>query len=162
MKFLLNLVLFVTFLFSSSEKLIIDSENFQADDSRNLSIFTGDVRLKKVRDTLKSDKLEVHMKPRKNKKEKREPDKIIAIGNVKFEFFSKDKHYKGRGNKVIYNPNKKEYTIIGKAYLNEITQNRELFGEKIFINEETQVAKVDGTKKNPVRFILNIESKNKK
>ena len=44
----------------------------------------------------------------------------------------------------------------------ELTEERELFGEKIFINQLTGNAKVSGSKNKPVRFILNIESGDKK
>ena len=158
MKFLFAIVALATFLFgNTTEQLIIDAKNFETDDSRGVSIFTGNVKLKMAKDRLNSQKLEVFMKPNSQGKSK-EPLKYIATGDVSFTVFSNGKHYKGKGSKVIYNPKKLEYTIIGKGYLNEVTENRELYGEKIFINQETGSARVSGTDNKPVRFILNIES----
>ncbi|AXH12501.1 LptA/OstA family protein [Halarcobacter bivalviorum] len=159
MKLLLKLALLSTLAFAnaSSEKLIIDAKNFETDDNKGISIFTGNVKLKMAKDRLNSDKLEVFMTP--NAKGKNlEPLKYIATGNVSFTIFSNGKHYNGKGNKVIYDPKKLEYTVIGKGYLNEVTEDRKLYGEKIFINQETGNAKVSGTDNKPVRFILNIDS----
>jgi lipopolysaccharide export system protein LptA len=158
MKFLFGLLLCVASLFGASEKLIIDSKHFEADDAKGLSIFTGNVKLKKVKDTLNSDRLEVYMEPNTKGKKGRKPIKYIAIGNVDFEVYSNGKHYKGKGNKVIYDPNTSEYTVIGKGYLHEVTENRELYGEKIFVNKITGRAKVNGTEDKPVRFIINIDN----
>ncbi|RXK14131.1 organic solvent tolerance protein OstA [Halarcobacter mediterraneus] len=162
MKLLLKVALISTFLFANAntEKLIIDAKNFETDDSKGVSIFTGNVKLKMAKDKLNSDKLEVFMKPKSQGKNV-EPLKYIATGNVSFTIFSNGKHYEGKGSKVIYDPKKLEYTVIGKGYLNEVTESRELYGEKIFINQQTGSAKVSGTDNKPVRFILNIESSNK-
>ncbi|QKF82278.1 organic solvent tolerance protein OstA [Halarcobacter ebronensis] len=159
MKFILASILFATMLFADSEKLIIDSNNFETDDATGVTIFTGNVKLKKVNDKLNSKKLEIFMKPNSKGKAK-EPLKYVATGNVDFEIHSNGKIYKGKGDKVIYNPNTQEYTVIGNGHIKELTEQRELLGEKIFINELTGNAKVSGNEQKPVRFIINIESKN--
>ncbi|MGB0990126.1 organic solvent tolerance protein OstA [Arcobacter sp. F155] len=159
MKLLLKLALASTLVFANAntEKLIIDAKNFETDDKKGISIFTGNVKLKMAKDRLNANKLEVYMKP-KSQGQNLEPLKYIATGNVSFTIFSNGKHYKGKGNKVIYDPKKLEYTVLGKGYLNEVTEDRKLYGEKIFINQETGNAKVSGTDNKPVRFILNIDS----
>ena len=159
MKLLLKLALASTLVFANAntEKLIIDAKNFETDDKKGISIFTGNVKLKMAKDRLTANKLEVYMKPKAQGKNL-EPLKYIATGNVSFTIFSNGKHYKGKGNKVIYDPKKLEYTVLGKGYLNEVTEDRKLYGEKIFINQETGNAKVSGTDNKPVRFILNIDS----
>lgn len=159
MKLLLKLALASTLVFANAntEKLIIDAKNFETDDKKGISIFTGNVKLKMAKDRLNANKLEVYMKP-KSQGQNLEPLKYIATGNVSFTIFSNGKHYKGKGNKVIYDPKKLEYTVLGKGYLNEVTEDRKLYGEKIFINQETGNAKVSGTDNKPVRFILNIDN----
>lgn len=158
MKLILGFLFSVSLLFAASERLVIDANNFEGDDAKGISIFTGNVKVKKAKDRLNSDRLEVYM-TKAGQGKARQPLKYIAIGNADFEVFTNGKHYKGKGNKVIYDPNKLEYTVIGKGYLNEITEGRELFGEKIFIDQTTGSARVSGTKEKPVRFIINIESK---
>lgn len=157
MKFLIGLFITTTLLFSQTDKLIIDAKNFETNDSTGLSIFTGNVKLKMGKDRLNSDKLDIYVKPNTKGKAK-EPLKYIATGKVDFELYSNAKHYIGKGKKVIFNPNTKEYTVIGDGYLKEITEEKELYGEKIFINQITGNARVSGTEKKPVRFILNIDN----
>lgn len=51
-------------------KLIIDAKKFEANDAKGVSIFTGNVKLKKAKDKLDSDRLEVYMSAKAaNKKE---------------------------------------------------------------------------------------------
>ncbi len=161
MRYLIGLFLSLTLLFAQTGKLIIDAENFETSDSKGITIFTGSVKLKMAKDKLNSDRLEIYVKPNSKGKVK-QPIKYEATGNVDFVIFSNDKHYKGKGDKIIYNPSKSEYTVIGNGYIKEETEQRELFGEKIFINQLTGNARVSGSKEKPVRFILNIESNNKK
>ncbi len=161
MKFLLGLLITSSLLLGASEKLIIDAKNFETDDAKGITVFTGNVKLKKVKDKLNSNKLEIYMKPN-SKGKNRQPLKYIATGNADFEIHSNGKIYIGKGEKVIYEPTTQEYTVIGNGYLKETTENRELFGDKIFINQLTGNARVSGSEKKPVRFIINIENGGKK
>jgi len=161
MKFLIGLLVTSTLLFSATDKLVIDAKNFETDDSKGITIFTGNVKLKKAKDKLNSNKLEIYMKP-KTKGKARQPLKYIATGNADFEIHTNGKIYKGKGSKIIYDPVKQEYTVIGNGYIKEEVEQRELFGDKIFINQLTGNARVSGSDKKPVRFILNIESGDKK
>ncbi len=58
-------------------------------------------------------------------------------------------------------PKKLQYEIIGNGYLKDITEDKTLIGENIFIDQQTGNATVKGSKEKPVRFILNIESSDK-
>ncbi len=156
MKILLALGLTLSLV--SAEKLIIDAKNFEAFEEKGFSLFQGNVKLKRGKDRLNSDKLEVYLSA-EDKKQKREPKKYIATGNVDFEVVSNGKHYEGKGDKVIYNPKDLKYTIIGNGYLKERIEDKTLYGDKIYINQQTGQARVHGTSKKPVRFILNIEDK---
>lgn len=158
MKYLFMALLASTLLFAKTDKLIIDAKNFEANDAKGISIFTGNVKLTKAKDLLLADKLEVYMSPKVEGK-KRLPLKYIATGKVKFEIVSNGKEYSGKGDKVIYNPSKQQYTIIGNGFLKEKVEDRKLYGDKIYINQVTGEARVSGTAKKPVRFILNVESK---
>lgn len=165
MKHILSVLFVLTAVFAqAADKLIIDADQFEAYDDKGLSIFTGNVKLTKVKDRLNSDKLEVYMTPKVvgETPQKRVALKYIAIGNADFEIFTLDKHYIGKGDKVIYNPVELQYEIIGKGFLKEVTENKTLYGESIFLNQTTGEARVYGTKNKPVRFIMEIESKEKK
>jgi len=166
MKYILTFLLAITTLFAAEKtqvknQLVIDAEQFESFDAKGFSIFTGNVKMTKIKDKLDSDILEVYMTPIKKgeKKKKRVVLKYIAIGNVSFEIFTKDKHYKGRGEKVIYKPTILEYEIIGKGSIKELTEDKTLIGDRIILNQTTGESKVSGSKNKPVRFIMQIESK---
>ena len=160
MKILIGLFISSILLFAQTEKLIIDAINFETNDAQGISTFTGNVKLVMNQDKLNSNKLEIYVKPNSKTKAK-EPLKYVATGNVDFEIISRGKQYKGKGDQVVYSPNKNEYVITGNGYLNEVIEERELFGDKIIINQDTGIAVVTGTEKKPVRFILNVDSGNK-
>ncbi len=159
-KIILGLLFSTTLLFAQTQKLVIDALNFETDDSTGLSIFKGNVKLLMNKDKLKSDKLEVYVKPNSKGKAK-EPLKYIATGNVHLDIFSEGKKYKGKGDKIVYIPKEKEYEIIGNGYLKELVEDREIFGDKIIINQLKGTAKVTGSEKKPVRFIINMDKSDK-
>lgn len=140
----------------TAQQLIIDSKNFEANDTKGISVFTGKVKLKQGKDRLNSDKLEVHLS-KKSENKKREALKYVATGNVSFKLYSNGKAYEGKGDKLIYNIKKLQYSILGNAYIKEKVEDKTLFGETIVINQKTGEAKVKGTESKPVRFIINIE-----
>lgn len=88
--------------------------------------------------------------------------KYEATGDADFEVISKDKHYVGKGDKIIYVPLKEEYLIIGNGYVHEKNDDRKIYGDNIYINQLTGEAKVKGTENKPVKFIINIERGEKK
>jgi len=83
--------------------------------------------------------------------------KFIATGKVKFSIIMKDKHYKGKGEKIIYDAEHKKYTVIGDGYLEEKIGGTKLYGDKIYLDEISGKAKMQGSKKKPVRFIMNLD-----
>lgn len=161
MKILLTLFVLITALFAQEDKLIIDSNSFESYDDKGIAIFTGDVKMTRIKDKLNAQKVVVYLSPKENgKASKREPLKYVATGEVDFEVFTALKHYQGRGDKVIYIPNELKYEIIGNGFLKDVKEDKTLIGETIYIDQSTGSATVKGSKDKPVRFILNIESKN--
>lgn len=144
-------------LFLNAEQLIIDANNFEANDAKGISKFTGNVKLSQGKDRLKADKLEVYI-TKKIEGKKREPVKYIATGNVEFKIFSNGKEYEGKGKKVIYKPKEFQYSIFGDGYLKEKNEDKTLYGDEIIISKNTGEAKIKGSADKPVRFILNIDS----
>jgi len=145
-------------LYANQDKLIIDANRFKADDTTGASIFTGKVKVLRMGDVLKADKLEIFIQKNtlKNKKRKVKPLKYIASGHVSFDIKTKGKEYTGRGNTLTYYPKLLKYTITGNCMLKQDTQNKTLYGDKITINQTTGEAKVEGSKNKPVRFIMNL------
>jgi lipopolysaccharide export system protein LptA len=154
MKYALTFVLLFSFVFSQ-DKLIIDANNFEADDQKGIAIFTGNVKVTKIKDKLNSDKLVVEMTT--NSQNEQTPKKYTATGNVDFTVYSQEKVYLGKGTKVIYEPLKNKYTILGNGYLEEQIDGRILYGEEIYLDEITGSAQVVGNNNKPVRFIMKIQ-----
>jgi len=155
MKYLIGTLLCSTILFAQSETLVIDALDFQADDKKGISIFTGDVKIKMGQDKLNAQRVDVFFETNKNNA--KVPIKYEATGKADFEIVTKDKHYIGNGDKIIYSPKKEEYTIIGNGFLQEKNDDRKIYGETIFVNQLSGEAKVKGSQNKPVRFILNVE-----
>lgn len=156
MKYLSILILLATLLTAKSEQLIIDAKNFEADEQKNISIFSGNVKIQMGQDKLNANKVEIFFTIDK-KNNNKIPSKYEASGNVDFELISNTKHYLGKGDKVIYSPIKQEYTILGNAFLQEKNDDRKIYGDKIYVNQLNGEAKVSGSDENPVRFIINVQ-----
>ena len=155
MKYLIGTLLCSTLLFAQSETLIIDAQDFQADDKKGISIFTGNVKIKMGDDKLNADRVDVYFTTDKNKA--KVPLKYEATGKADFEIVTEAKHYIGNGDKIIYSPAKQEYTILGNGFLQEKNDDRKIYGDTIFVNQLNGEARVKGSENKPVRFIINIE-----
>uniref|UniRef100_UPI00404770DE lipopolysaccharide transport periplasmic protein LptA n=2 Tax=Aliarcobacter sp. TaxID=2321116 RepID=UPI00404770DE len=160
MKYLIGSLICSTLLFAQSETLIIDAQNFEADDKKGVSIFTGSVKMKMGKDRLNADRVDVFFTTNKNNA--KNPSKYEATGKADFVIVTKDKHYIGNGDKIIYLPQKKEYTILGNGFLQEKNDDRKIYGDTIYVNQLTGEAKVKGTEQKPVRFIINVNRDNEK
>ncbi len=155
MKYLIGTLICSTLLLAQSETLIIDAQNFEADDKKGISIFTGNVKIKMGEDKLNAEKVDVYFITDKNNG--KIPVKYEATGKADFEIITKEKHYIGNGDKVIYSPQKEEYTILGNGFLQEKNDNRKVYGDTIYVNQLTGEARVKGSDQKPVKFIINVE-----
>ena len=155
MKYLIGTLICSTLLLAQSETLVIDAQNFEADDKKGISIFTGNVKIKMGEDKLNAEKVDVYFTTDKNNA--KVPLKYEATGKADFEIITKEKHYIGNGDKVIYSPQKEEYTILGNGFLQEKNDNRKVYGDTIYVNQLTGEARVKGSEQKPVKFIINVE-----
>ena len=155
MKYLIGTLLCSTILFAQTETLVIDAQNFEADDKKGISTFTGNVKIKMGQDKLNAEKVDVYFTT--DKDNAKVPLKYEAIGKADFEIVTKDKHYIGNGDKIIYSPQKEEYTIIGNGFIEEKNDDRKIYGDTIFVNQLNGEAKVKGSENKPVRFIINVD-----
>ena len=156
MKFLAGLLVCSTLLLAQTQQLVIDAQNFEANDLKGISTFTGNVKIQMGKDKLNAQKVDIYFVTKKGSAGK-VPSKYIATGKVDFEIITDVKHYVGKGNKIIYSPLKQEYTVLGNGFLQEKNDDKKIYGEKIYVNQLTGEAKVSGSDNKPVRFIINIE-----
>jgi len=143
------LAIFIPFFLSAGE-IEITSKNFEGDQEKGVSKFTGDVVATKENNKITSDTMFVYT-TKDNKIQKME-----AIGNAKFWMSDKGKNYKGNADTIIYVPDSREYTLIGNGYLESIEEKRKVYGDRIYVNEINKKATVEGSKK-PAKFIFYTE-----
>ncbi|MFW2380094.1 LptA/OstA family protein, partial [Aliarcobacter butzleri] len=70
------------------------------------------------------------------------PIRYEATGKDDFEIVTKDKHYVGNGDIIIYSPQKDEYTIIGNGFIHEQNEDRIIYGDTNYVNQLSGVGKV--------------------
>lgn len=139
---------------ASADKVQVTADNFLADENKLISVLTGNVVIKKGSyDTLTSKKVEIFFDKEK------QPIKYVATGNAKFKAEMKNTHYDGKGDILTYDPIANIYTLSGNAYLHDVENKREVFGEKIIVDQNKAVYEVKSEKKGPVKLIFEVEEK---
>jgi lipopolysaccharide transport protein LptA len=150
---ILLLISFISNISANETYLDIDANKFEANEKKNLIIFTGDVKMNKLKDILECQKLKINTKMINNKQT---PINYEATGKVSFTINTKDSLLKGRGDKVYYYPKLKQYIIIGNGYLKDTKEDKEIIAHKIYIDESTGNTRIDGAKNKPVKFRLKL------
>ncbi|MBR8462553.1 lipopolysaccharide transport periplasmic protein LptA [Campylobacter sp. faydin G-24] len=149
-------VFFISTFVAFAEQVEITSDSFFADEGKQIGEFNGNVYIKKGNyDELKANKVIVHFD--KN----RQPVKYIATGNAKLKLVIKDKHYDGKGDTLTYEPTTQIYTVIGNGYIHEVETDKNIYGEKIVVNQLNGTYNVNSGDKKPVKFIFQVEDKAK-
>lgn len=143
-------------LYAQKETLVIDAIYFEAEDSRGVATFEINVKITMGEDRLNAQKVEVFFELDKDSN-KKQVVKYEATKKADFEIMSKGKHYKGSGDKIIYEPKKDEYNIIGNAFLYDVKEDRKVYGDHIYINQVSGEARVKGSENKPVKFIINVD-----
>ncbi len=152
MKYTVLLIFFaITSLFG--EDIKISADKFQADEINKISLFEGNVKITKGKDKIEAQKLTIIFDA-KNK-----PIKYSAEGKPNFVFFIKDKHYKGKADKIIYTPVERKYLLLGNVFVHEIKEDRKIYGDKLTIDKANGRIVIIGKKNQPVKFIFKVEEK---
>ncbi len=145
-------ILFTLIGIASAEELKIKANSFTSDQNTGISVFSGNVNMKKTNDELNASKVTIYI----NKK--RKPTKFIAVGNVSFVIATKEgSKYKGVAQKVIYYPKKKEYYFYENVHLKQLNAKKEIMGDEVVLKTIDGKAYAKGLKKEPVIMIFNIE-----
>lgn len=140
--------------------LNIDAVFFEADEKRQVLYFKGDVKMTKNKDKISCQSLIVNTMPSKDDPSKQVPKDYTATGDVSFVIYTVNNTLKGKGDTVFYYPLKQKYIIIGNGYLEDVKEGKKITANKIYIDELTGHAKIDGDKNKPVKFRMKLNSKN--
>ena len=156
MKYFIILYIFLTSSLLAQD-LKIKAKTFTADEKTGISIFKGDVNVINKNDELNSTKLTVYTD--KNN----QPTKFIAEGDAKFKVVTLDGSlYRGKAQKIVYYPNKKEYQFFNKVHLKQINEKKEIIGEEVVLNTIEGKAYAKGDKSEPVIMIFKMPDDKKK
>ena len=140
-----------------SKELIVKANSFKADEKAGISIFKGNVHIVKESDELNASKLTIFTN------EEHQPTKYIAKGDVSFTIVTKNGAiYKGVAQKVIYQPEKKEYYFYKDVYLRQVNEKKEIIGNEVVLNTIDGKAYAKGQQSGPVIMIFNIPEKEEK
>ncbi len=151
----LLITIFLTCMIANAANVEIVAKKFFADEVKQISVFTGDVVVTKEKDRLVAQSVTINFDA------KRQPLKYTATGDAKADMIVNDKKYFASSDKMIYDPIKNEYELIGNAFLHEIITDKKVYGDKIFVNQTTGRYEVDSSGNKPVKFIFKVEDKKK-
>ncbi len=147
--FILITIIFVSHLFAS--RVEITSESFYTDENENKVYFVDNVKVKKEKDRLNSNLLVVYFN------DNNETKSYKATGDVTFDIYKNDIHYKGSSNSVEYIVKESKYIFVGDAIIHDLTTNRDIFGDEIILHSKSGKATVKSLSKEPSKFIFEME-----
>lgn len=141
-------------LFLYANELEITSQSYKGDQKKGISVFSGDVKVKKGEDLLSAHEITIYTDS-SNK-----PDKLVADGNVSFYVVAQNNStYKGNAGKVVYLPKEKEYQFYENVHLLELGEKKEIKGDKVIVNMLSGEASASGALKEPVKMIFQLKDK---
>jgi lipopolysaccharide export system protein LptA len=158
MKKILFFLIITTYIFGQTVTVDIKADKFSTNKDKNITIFTGHVVMTKGKNILKANKLTIKTIQNKNSS-KTIIKEYIGVGNVFFSFTNAISTIKGKGDKVFYYPLEFRYVVVGNGYLEDSKDLKKLTGDKIFLNEKTGDAKIQGKQNKPVKFSFQVEDK---
>ena len=150
-------VLFAAFFVTVvwGQELNVLSDNFKGDQTKGVSVFTGNVKVTKGSDELNATKVTIYTD------KARKPVKYIAEGNVSFYIVTEGgEKYKGVSQRAIYLPNEAEYQFYTKVDLIRIDDFRRVKGDKVVVNENQGFANANSSGGEPVLMTFTLEDKN--
>jgi lipopolysaccharide export system protein LptA len=149
-KYLISVYLILNTSLLANE-LRIKAESFHADEKKGVSVFKGNVNIIRAKDELNAHQVTVYT----NKKN--EPIKYVAKGNAVFNIVTQDSSvYKGKAQKVIYQPNTKEYHFYGNVHLEQVDEKKEIKGNEVVLKTIEGKAYAKGAESKPVIMIFNM------
>ena len=153
----LYLLTFFLLITAEAQQLKIVAKSFDADEKKGVTVFKGAVKITKGFDKLNADVVTVYTNA------KRKPTKYIAKGDVSFYLKAENgAEYKGKAQKVIFVPTKKEYRFYRDVHIEQLDEKKEINGEEVVISTVEGKARAKGGNTKPVVMTFEIEEEEKK
>lgn len=140
----------------TANELKIKAKSFESDQTKGISVFTGDVNIIKGHDELNASTVTIYTDA-DNK-----PTKFVAKGNVSFIIQTQTgESYRGVAQKTIYKPLTKEYYFYDDVHILQIDEKNEIIGDEVVIKTIEGKAQAKSKTNKPVIMIFDLkEEKN--
>jgi lipopolysaccharide export system protein LptA len=145
----------VCVLLLNAEQLKVIAEKFDGDEKKGISVFTGNVKIKKGLDELNATKVTVYTNAQ------RKPEKMVAEGDVSFFVVTETKDtYSGKSQKAVFLPIEKQYQFYTDVHLMQLNEKKEITGDEVIIDTIKGKAYAKGMQKKPVIMIFDVPDNN--
>lgn len=153
----LYLLTFFLLISLQAEQLKVVAKSFNGDEKSGITVFKGDVKITKGSDELNASVVTIYTNA------KRKPTKYIAKGKVSFLINTEAKAvYKGKAEKAIFFPSKKEYHFYKNVHIEQLDEKKEINGEEVVISTVDGKARAKGGDSKPVVMTFEIEDEDEK
>jgi lipopolysaccharide export system protein LptA len=145
-------LLFFLIVSVQAEQLKIVAQNFESDDKKGVTVFRGDVRIIKGADELNASVVTIYTDA------KRKPTRYEAEGNVSFFIKTENRSsYRGKSERAVFIPSKKEYHFYKNVHIEQIDQKKEITGEEVVVSSTEGTASAKGGDTTPVMMTFDIQ-----
>ncbi len=139
-----------------AEVVEVKAQSFEGDGMSGKSVLKGGVSVKKGKDVLFANEMEIYTDP------KRKLKNIRALGNVRFALTTQDgRRIEGSCDELDYNVQTGDYHLFKNAKVREKGKENALNGDEIFLNNKTGMMNVKGTQNKPAKLIFDLDKKEK-
>jgi lipopolysaccharide export system protein LptA len=143
-------------LFGEEEEVRIEANIFEANEKDMVSIFSGDVKIKKGEDEINSSVVKIYFD------EENQPEKYEMLDRVSFKLNLREgSTYLGKAERVYLYPNSQKYIFSENVKILEIETGRRIEGDKVSLDGETGSARILGGENRPVVMSFKIEKRDK-
>jgi lipopolysaccharide export system protein LptA len=141
----------------ASEEVRIEANIFEVNEKEKISIFSGDVKIKKGRDELNSSVLKIYFDT------ENQPERYEILNNVSFKIHVKETStYLGKAEKVNLFPKTDKYIFSKNVKIYEIESGRKIEGDKVSLDGESGSARIVGGNRKPVIMSFQVGEKEEK
>lgn len=142
---------------AASENVEITAKHFESDEVQRISVFTDDVVITKGLDRMNAARAVVYLDAAKK------ADRFEFFGTPVTFIIKMDENqtYRGKAGRIEYFPKTKEYHLYEAAYVEQVEEQRKIFGSEIYIDQQNRRSRVVGTKDVPARFVFPADEKKK-
>lgn len=144
-------LLFMIMSFINAQKLEVTADKFTAKDVDKKVVFEGNAHIIQAHTSINANKIVVHFDDSDNAKS------YYATGKVLFRIKKAKADYRGKCNNMTYLPTKQSYILRGHVRVKDKINNRDISGDKIYINAKTGGFSINGVKKKQAKLIFDMQ-----